>query len=479
MAIVLISQSLLTVGLVSIGTLFSRHYLRAAFDVNLEGRAMSVAALTYYPDDGSPGLLFNHSKIPPSANSELRDIFWVQSDHGDFETHTPGLDQKTLQLVSGTDRYAEFEFNGQPYRAIILRGVRILDTEEGIPEPLPRLTVMYASPTVDISRRLTALASSFAVCSVLLLLPVIAFTVRTSRRGLAPLNALAESAKTITVTNWHFDPPQEAHQIPELEPLVHALHTVLDRLHKSFDNQRQFLDDAAHELKTAHAILKSSLQLAFSRSRSTEEYREALAVLHDDSDRLEELLKRMLRLGRLDQWSAERHSKDFELCDLNASCEMAAARLSASAKSRQVSLDLFCPRKVFHVRADAEDLEMIWVNLLENALQHSSAGSSVRMSVIGEDQGVQVIVEDHGCGIAADELPYIFERFRRGDRSRSRETGGVGLGLAMAKSAVEAFGGSIRAESILGAGTHFFVKLPVEDIRKSEPITVLTTEHLS
>jgi signal transduction histidine kinase len=112
-------------------------------------------------------------------------------------------------------------------------------------------------------------------------------------------------------------------------------------------------------------------------------------------------------------------------------------------------------------RADPEDLQLVWINLLENAVRYSPHGATVNVQVGRGDHRARVVVEDQGPGIPAEELPLIFERFHRGDSSRRRETGGFGLGLAIAKALVEAYGGSITPESGVGRGTRMIVDLPL------------------
>jgi signal transduction histidine kinase len=186
-----------------------------------------------------------------------------------------------------------------------------------------------------------------------------------------------------------------------------------------------------------------------------------LLELSEDSDRLEELLNRMLRLARVEQWAEDGIRRDLELTDLASTCEMAIARISGLASARNVRVT-FSSEGTPQMRADAADLELVWINLLENAVQHSFPDSVVQISLRAEDGVANVCVQDTGTGVAEADLPHIFERFRRGDPSRSRATGGFGLGLAIAKSIVEAYGGKITAKSKLGEGTQISVILPVE-----------------
>jgi signal transduction histidine kinase len=180
----------------------------------------------------------------------------------------------------------------------------------------------------------------------------------------------------------------------------------------------------------------------------------------EDSDRLEQLLNRMLRLARVEQWAADGIRRELEVVDIASTCEMAIARISELASSRDIKVE-FAAAEVVLMRADPADLELIWLNLLENAVQYSPSGSSVRVLMDNDGDRVRVSVIDKGWGIPEADLEHIFDRFRRGDPSRSRTTGGFGLGLAIAKSIVQAYKGSIQAQSTIGEGTRISVVLPV------------------
>jgi signal transduction histidine kinase len=280
------------------------------------------------------------------------------------------------------------------------------------------------------------------------------------RRRLAPLRELAESASAISASNWSFRPPDEAVRVTELAPLTEAIQAVLHRLHDAFQQQRDFTSDAAHELKTSVAIVKSSLQSLLQRPRPVEEYRAGLEGMLEDCGRLEDLLGRMLRLARIEQVAETGGPSRFGTTELTSTCEAAISRMQALARQRNIILELVNPTAV-HLHADPEDLELIWVNLLENAVQYSPAGSKVTVRIDRDSSaGVRISVEDSGPGIPPEELPYIFERFRRGDPSRARATGGFGLGLAICKALVTALGGRIEAANRPGTGTRVCVQLP-------------------
>jgi signal transduction histidine kinase len=181
----------------------------------------------------------------------------------------------------------------------------------------------------------------------------------------------------------------------------------------------------------------------------------------EDLERLEQLLQWMLRLARAEQWAHGALRRDLELIDLNATCQAAVERIRFLAEARGTSVKVTANGPV-PLRADPDDLHLVWTNLLENAVHYSPEGGTVEI-VVGRraDGRATVTVEDHGVGIPAEDLTHIFERFYRGDPSRTRSTGGFGLGLAIAKALVEAYGGTIAAESTPGKGTRMTVELPV------------------
>ena len=278
------------------------------------------------------------------------------------------------------------------------------------------------------------------------------------------LRELAAQASAISVHNWGFSPPPPEKMVSELAPLSRAIGTVLDRLRESFRQQRDFTSDAAHELKTSVAILKSTLQTLTHRPRAEQEYRDGLEMLLQDCARLEDLLDRMLRLARIEQRAENGTPREIVTAELSSTCEAAILRMQRMADARNIALELVNPMSM-RLRADPKDLELIWVNLLENAVQYGPAGSKVAMRIQRDgDLAATVSVEDSGPGVEPKELPYIFERFRRGDPSRARSTGGFGLGLAICKALVEAYGGHIEAINRPERGTSIRVQLPAEPV---------------
>lgn len=458
-------QLLLTAGVTIVAVLYARRQLRAAFDLSLEGRATSTLALVRYTESDPPGLLFDSSLLPRSSDPRHGDIFEIRDADNRVVAQSDGAEAILSDFASSDRRNTILRVGSVPYRGVALRNVTVLDDEDTVRVP-SRVTVIYAASFADIGRRLTELVFYVSRTSFLLLLAAGALAAWLVRRGLSPLRELAVASDAISPADWSFRPPEAAARTTELVPLVSAIEALLARLKESFRQQRDFTSDAAHELKTSVAIVKSTLQSLLHRPRTESEYRGGLEHLLEDCARLEDLLERMLRLARIEQWAEPEAGHAFPgsvgITELTSTCETAMARMKALADAREITLELVSSSAV-HLRAAPEDLELIWINLLENAIQYSPAASKVALRVQRNGAGfARVSIEDSGPGIPPSELPHIFERFHRGDPSRARSTGGFGLGLAISKALVEAYGGRIEARNRHEQGAEVRVELPAE-----------------
>ncbi len=459
-AVVVISQLVLAVGLVCVALYFTRRQLRNAFDAQLHGRAMSVAALVRYSEDPHPKLIFEDDLVPPSLERQHPDLYRVTANDGQLIAQSPNW-PADLHLMPKKDRQAvNFLLDGIRYRAVRLENLPVLDREGDAPSTNV-LTVTYAAPTGEMTRAVAYTGLYIAAGSTLLLLITVVLAVWGLRRGLRPLAELTSSAAAISTANWELNPSEAARDTTELAPLTQAMTAMLEGLHRAFTQQREFLANAAHELKTPVAILKSTLQSLLQRPRAAEEYRAGLELALDDMARLEKLLHAMLRLARAEQWAAGSARRDLETIDVAATCESAIERSKSLARERDVTLD-FASNGAMPMRADPDDLELVWSNLLENAIRFSPPGQTVQLRLQTNGQRGVVEVEDHGPGISQSELRHLFERFHRGDSSRARDTGGYGLGLAISKALIEAYGGTITPESTPGSGTRMKVSVPLE-----------------
>ena len=456
---VVASQALLAVGLLCAGLSYTYRRLLSTLDANIQARAMSVAALVRYNEDASGDVYFDNTLLPGSVDPEHPDLFAVWTERNGLLTQSANW-PPDLKISPGPDAHWNINSGGVPYHVARISHLPVLDREEGSKFHPQTLTVVYASPTIHLLNQMKNTAVFISITSLILLFMTVMLALWGIRQGLLPLQNLADQAAEISANQWQLHPPAEVEQVEELRPLIASMTTMLSRLQRSFQQQREFLGNAAHELKTPVAVLKSTLQSVLQRPRPAEEYRSGMEQALQDIDRLERLLQWMLRLARVEQWAHGALRRDLEVIDVAATCEEAVERIRPLAASRGTEVRLVRDGPL-PFRADPEDLQLVWSNLLENAVRYSPEGSSVEVTVRSSNgMPARVIVEDHGSGIPAAELPHIFERFYRGDPSRTRATGGFGLGLAIAKALVTAYGGTLTADSTPGKGTRMTVELP-------------------
>jgi len=238
----------------------------------------------------------------------------------------------------------------------------------------------------------------------------------------------------------------------EVSQLAATFDAMLDRLEDSFVRERRFVADASHELRTPLTALQAIVSVTRERPRSTQQYEQALDDVDGETARLRTLVENLLELARGDaERLAEGEPIDVSglLGDVCASLEVLAAdkglRLTGEVEDGLV------------VEGDGDALVRLFVNVVDNAIKYTDEGY-VGVAAAAADGGIAVTVRDSGRGVPAEQLPHLFERFFRGDASRSAE--GSGLGLAIARLIAEAHGGAITIASIEGQGTTVSVALP-------------------
>jgi heavy metal sensor kinase len=241
----------------------------------------------------------------------------------------------------------------------------------------------------------------------------------------------------------------------ELGELALVLNTTFARLEASFARQARFTADAAHELRTPIAVLLTHTQNAMAVACASEEHHEALAACQRAAQRMRSLTESLLWLARLDSGAAPPQRTRIDLA-VRVSAVLELIRPLAERRRIALTADL-APAVC---QGDSGQIDQVITNLLGNAIDHNVDGGSVRVDTRAGPEGAVLTVSDDGPGIDAEHLPHVFERFFRADSSRSRSSGGVGLGLAIARAIVESHGGTIRAESEPGCGAIFTVSIP-------------------
>jgi len=272
-----------------------------------------------------------------------------------------------------------------------------------------------------------------------------------TKRGLRPLGEMTRALKRVG--------PQQLHERVtavgwprELEPLAVAFDDMLGRLEDSFVRLSQFSADIAHEVRTPVSNIRGEAEVALTRSRSNEEYREVIESTIAECQHLGLIVDNLLFLARTEAAEGQLQRRSF---DGRAAIEKIAAFHEPIAEEQRLTIR--CQGEATFV-AD----EMLFIravnNLVENAARHTPANGTIEIWIANRGANAEVSVKDNGSGIAAEHLPRVFDRFYRVDSSRSSE--GVGLGLALVKSIMDLHGGSASIESEPGRGTRVTLAFP-------------------
>jgi len=275
-----------------------------------------------------------------------------------------------------------------------------------------------------------------------------------STRAIRPIKEISAAAAKISGGDLSQRIPA-ADTDNELGQLASVLNSTFARLEANFAQQARFTSDAAHELRTPVSVMLTQTQSALTRERPAPEYRETLEACQRAAQRMRRLIESLLELARLDAGQNPSRSAPVELAQLTNDCIELIRPLAAE---RRITIDADLPATV--CTGDTDHLALVITNLLTNAIQYNHDGGEIRISVQQTKGAAVLTVADTGQGISTENLPHIFERFWRADKSRTRADGRTGLGLAIAKSIMDAHGGSIAVASELGKGSVFTLRLP-------------------
>lgn len=277
-----------------------------------------------------------------------------------------------------------------------------------------------------------------------------------ARKALAPVDEINRMAMRITAENLderiNIDGPED-----EMGRLATTLNDMIAGLERSFKQIRQFTSDASHELKTPLTVMKGEIEVALRGEPTKEESSEVLLSTLEEIDRMSSIVHKLLTLARADD---ERGETALTPVRLDIILADSFRLLKKVAVKKGVSIEM-TESAALTVFADELRLSQVIANLIDNAIKYTPVGGSIKVLLAGGGDLAILKVIDTGMGIAADDLPHLFDRFYRVDKARTREMGGVGLGLSICKEIVEGFGATIDVDSELGKGTIFTVRFPL------------------
>jgi heavy metal sensor kinase len=282
-----------------------------------------------------------------------------------------------------------------------------------------------------------------------------------ARKSLAPVVTMGEQAARIGAANLNERIPEPQNNT-ELSRLAGIFNELLARLDASFAQQRRFMADASHELRTPVAVVCGESEVALSQpTRDEKEYRESLAIVNDEGQRLTRMVEDLFTLARADAGEYPLVLADFYL-DESMNEWVRSVRSLAAQKNLEIFYEP--PAKEIAFRGDEQLVRRMVLNLLHNAIKYTPAGGQVRVTVKENQQHCEVVISDTGPGIPREAQPHVFDRFYRVDKARSRDESlngsGAGLGLSIAQWVAELHGGTIVLDGANGKGATFVISLP-------------------
>ncbi|MGD8190420.1 sensor histidine kinase [Brevibacillus ginsengisoli] len=288
---------------------------------------------------------------------------------------------------------------------------------------------------------------SISVGGVLLITSVVSYS---TIRAFRPIREIAEKLQPIEQKSLstQIELPVKDRT---LQGLVQGINAMLGRLYRSFLAQSMFVQDASHELRTPLAVLRSEIEITLRRPRTEVEYQESLKRCLTEVDHMTSLSTQLLTLARFEQ-GKQLVSNTLPIDEV---LEISIQKAKHFLKSKQI--DFIHEKHGFCVQGDRVSLEMVFTNLIKNAITAIDSVGTIEISSKQNDYEVFITIKDNGCGIPEEAIPKLFDRFYRVDESRNRQSGGTGLGLAICHSIIEAHHGRIEVSSSPGKGSEFRV----------------------
>jgi len=273
--------------------------------------------------------------------------------------------------------------------------------------------------------------------------------------GLSPLSRLSEAVSKVSEKDFRLQ--MDSKPMPkELLPIADRLSQTLDLLKRAFAREKQATADISHELRTPLAALMTTIDVTLRKTRSSEEYRDALQDCKESAQQMNHAVERLLALARLDAGVDAVRRESVDVASLARQCVSVVRPLAeANGLAVHVEADPTAPAST-----DPGKVREILSNLLHNAIEYNRPQGSIDVRVRRENGHIRLEVADTGIGIPETARPYIFERFYRADPSRQSDGMHTGLGLSIVKGYVDLMGGSIQVESEEGKGSTFRVQLP-------------------
>lgn len=323
--------------------------------------------------------------------------------------------------------------------------------------------VMLISVSTDtIAQTLQIFRTNVWIIEAILAIFVFLLSMIVSKYLTAPFEKVTESLKN--VSNGFSNDLVEVSDYKETQRIVEAFNNILSKYRALNESRDEFVANVSHELKTPITSVKLLAEsLTTNEDTPIELYKEFMSDIVGEIDREDKIINDLLELVKLDKTNAE---LDIKSVNVNEMIESILKRLSPIAASMNVNLILESEREVT-AQIDEVKLSLALTNIIENAIKYNRENGSVTVSLNSDHQNMMIAIKDNGIGIPEESMAHIFERFYRVDKSHSREIGGTGLGLALARNIVIMHRGTIDVESVIGEGSEFTLHIPLVFVREN------------
>jgi heavy metal sensor kinase len=434
-----------------IASLFLFLSLREDFDQNLLEDLETVEGMLA---KGPNGGVFLHSGHPDAAEPRVGRYIEVWSPEGLLLYRSAALQDQTL---GAPPRLEEVQHGPNPSATRLSNGTRVRLASSVYHVEDQRVVLRVAYSEEGLWRELGEFGEVLLLGFPIALLLAGFGGYALARKALTPIDLMAVQAKKISAERLDdrlsIENPED-----ELGRLGTVFNAMLGRLQAAFDQLRRFTADASHELRTPLTAIRSVGEVALQDQRSPAEYRDVIGSMLEEVDRLTRLSESLLALSRADTGHLQLQREDVSLFRL---AKEASSLVEVLAEEKRQQIDIEGDAHLV-VSVDRLILRQAIINLLDNAIKYSPHGSHILVRVqSGGDRHALLEVSDQGPGIPSKHQPYVFDRFFRVDKARTREWGGAGLGLSITRWAVEAHGGNITLKSEEGQGSTFRVSLPL------------------
>ncbi len=440
------------------------------FDLNLSNDALEIAGQIKGNERLELEIQSGIIQKPLTANFGANEYVQVLSIDGAIvikSSSLKGIDLPVTPevLALALSRHQVFQTLSQNISSTLTRkGHLRIVTYPVFDNGIPTYLVQVASNTLILDQSLLGLRLLLLIAVPLTILAAALGGFFVAKKAFDPIDRIIRTAQSISAE--HLDKRLETKRVDdEISRLSKTLNAMFDRIEEAFMLQRQFTADASHELKTPLTILLGEIEVALKNPRTPEDYVNILNSAVEEIRRINNIVEELLTMARLESGQLQLQRRQIRIDELLLD---AISKTSAYASQRAIKINYEVQdssgqdHRELYVMADRDKLLSAFMNLIDNAIKYSDDGSTVRVVQSASSNTVTLQIIDKGVGIPVEDLPHVFDRFYRADKSRSSAAAkrGTGLGLSIAKSLIESHHGTIGIESQAGSGTQVTITLP-------------------